>query len=52
MQKAGDVMGNDKLEQKGAEKRGEAGGYGGSTGGSGGYGGSSEGYGGSRNDNY
>lgn len=28
MQKAGDLFNNDKLRQKGAEKRGDAGGYG------------------------
>jgi hypothetical protein len=27
MQKAGDMFNNEKLEQKGAAKRGEAGGY-------------------------
>ena len=29
MEKAGGMMGNEKLEQKGAEKRGSSGGYGG-----------------------
>ena len=57
MEKAGSAFGSDKLEQKGRDKRADAGdsssgGYGGS---SDSYGGSSDSYGGSsgsRNDNY
>lgn len=47
MEKAGGMMKNEKLEQKGAQKRAEQGAYDDTTGGSGGYGGdnTSSGYG-------
>lgn len=58
MEKAGGMMKNEKLEQKGAQKRAEQGAYDDTTGGSGGYGGdnASSGYGDNtgsgRGDNY
>ena len=57
MEKAGGLFKNEKLQEKGAEKRAEAGaggsGYGGTSGGSGGdsYGSGGDSYG-SGNDNY
>lgn len=42
MEKAGGMMGNEKMEQKGAEKRQQAGGYGGDNSGSGNYGDNSQ----------
>lgn len=42
MEKAGNLLGSDKLQQKGAQKRGDAGGYGGND----------DSYGGNDNTNY